>query len=68
MELKRTVDVICPMCKRVNKLTSEILKSHNAEHGVPFVYLCDNEQGGCDRYFVIVINLQYLLDTVAIDL
>jgi hypothetical protein len=68
MEYTWTVHIICPMCGHDNKLTSEALKLYNAKDGRPFVMTCDNEEGGCDRYFVAEIVLTPTVRTSTIDI
>jgi hypothetical protein len=53
-----SISIKCPMCEHNNVIHSDVLtNTYHARPGIPFTFLCDNEEGGCDRYFVTIINL-----------
>jgi len=49
-------EVTCPECGQKQNVTV-CFKDNNSYHIRPFIYLCDNEIGGCDEYFVIRAKL-----------
>jgi hypothetical protein len=51
------------MCGFVNKITPAQSDYLNAQDGKPFVMTCDNEEGGCDRYFVVEVTLSAAIKT-----
>jgi hypothetical protein len=56
------------MCGHENATNSIIVADNNhAEDGKPFIYLCDGEEGGCDRYFVVQIDLIPSVKTYTYD-
>lgn len=52
----RNVEIKCPYCGFVNKVNLE----YEDQYPSPGIIICDSEEGGCDRYFVIKprINLE----------
>ena len=63
MQYHRTISIKCPMCGFVNKITPAQSDYLNAQDGKPFVMTCDNEEGGCDRYFVVEVTLSAAIKT-----
>lgn len=63
MEYNRPVSIKCPMCGTINKLKPRLIEAENIRNGIPFIFLCDNENGGCDRWFVAKITLQPTVKT-----
>jgi len=58
MIFNKSVSIKCPMCDHKNVIsTYDLRNSLNAEEGRPFIFLCNLDNGGCDRYFVVQINL-----------
>ena len=58
MKYESAISIKCPMCGYTNVVGARVLIEHyHAHDGSPFIFLCDSEEGGCDRYFVTQINL-----------
>lgn len=58
MKYEKAISIKCPMCKYVNIVSAGVLRERLHVHeGAPFIFLCDTEKGGCDRYFVTEIHL-----------
>jgi hypothetical protein len=57
MKYDRTLHVKCPMCGYDNKISEQQQNNLGVKEGRPFIVLCDNEEGGCDRYFVVEVTL-----------
>lgn len=58
MEYIYPLIITCPTCSCKNKVNFETQKFYNIREDIPFVMLCDNEEGGCDNYFVAQVNLK----------
>ena len=52
MKYNPIVTLKCPMCGHENK---HVAVNENKKE--PFTFFCDGEEGGCDRYFVAVIDI-----------
>ena len=56
-------DVKCPMCGHINKL--DLKDGEEVFPGKPFITLCYPEEGGCDRYFVVVVRIKITANAYA---
>jgi hypothetical protein len=56
------IEIKCPLCGNMNKYLTKDLQANR-----PAVYLCDNEAGGCDQYYVAIITLAADVSTHRIE-
>jgi len=59
--MDRDVDVKCPYCHTLHYVT---MKSDHIERKV---VICYPEEGGCDRYYVVKIEVQLTAQTFKVE-
>lgn len=50
-ELARTISVFCPYCGKLNTI------KHDSVYSDLLIATCDYFEGGCDRKFVVEVNV-----------
>jgi len=57
MKFTDTVLIKCPICGHHNNFDYKAMEYYKVKKAQPFVMSCDMDDGGCDCYFVVEINL-----------
>lgn len=61
--MKVYFNATCPYCGHDNKYCAEITDQYTTR---PLVYACDEEEGGCGRYFAVRLSLEINVSVLTI--
>lgn len=61
MEYHRVVELVCPYCNHINHVNTSKLVSFFFD-----VFVCNCEEGGCDRPFVYQLILHHSVNILSI--